>query len=125
MTARLLTEEPIEIVPDLREHERHSSDWVYDFEQAVRRAFAHPEVPAYDGWEPLSRCRDRVVRAAEGILATHRGSDVVLVGHGTAWTCLVSALSGDAARPRPVGGDGHAGPPPMPGGLGPGDMLSP
>jgi broad specificity phosphatase PhoE len=94
MTARLLTEAPIEIVPDLREHERHSADWIEDFGAAVRRAFAEPEVAAYDGWEPLARCRERVVRVTAGILATHRTSDVVLVGHGTAWTCLVSALRG-------------------------------
>lgn len=96
MTARLLTEEPIEIVPDLREHERHSTDWIDDFEDVVSRAFADPGQPAYDGWEPLSHCRDRVVRAASGILTTHRGTDVVLVGHGTAWTCLVAALRGAA-----------------------------
>jgi broad specificity phosphatase PhoE len=94
MTARLLTDEPIEVVPDLREHERHTTVWLNDFEQVVRRAFEHPEVAACDGWEPLSSCRDRVVRAAQGILATHRGSDVVLVGHGTAWTCLAAALRG-------------------------------
>jgi len=94
LTARLLTEEPIEVVPDLREHERHSSAWIEDFETAVRRAHAEPDVPAYDGWEPLAQCHDRVVHAASGILATHRGTDVVLVGHGTAWTCLVSALHG-------------------------------
>jgi broad specificity phosphatase PhoE len=96
MTARLLTEAPIEIVPDLREHERHSAAWIEDFGTVVRRAFAEPEVAAYDGWEPLARCRERVVRVAAGILATHRPTDVVLVGHGTAWTCLVSALRGAA-----------------------------
>ena len=42
MTARLLTEAPIEIVPDLREHERHGADWIEDFGDAVRRAFAEP-----------------------------------------------------------------------------------
>ncbi len=94
MTARLLTEEPIEVVPDLREHERHTTDWFDDFGLVVRRAFEHPDVPAYDGWEPLARCHERIVRAATGILATHRGSDVVLVGHGTGWTCLASDLSG-------------------------------
>jgi broad specificity phosphatase PhoE len=92
MTARLLTEAPIEIVPDLREHERHSTDWIEDFGAVVHRAFAEPEFAAYDGWEPLARCRERIVRVAAGILATHRTADVVLVGHGTAWTCLVSAL---------------------------------
>ena len=94
LTARLLTDEPIEVVPDLREHERAGSDWVEDFEAVVHRAFARPDVPAHDGWEPLTRCRTRVVRAAATILSTHRGIDVVLVGHGTAWTCLVSALRG-------------------------------
>ncbi len=94
LTARLLTEAPIEVVPDLREHERHSADWFDDFEGAVRRAFAEPDVPAYDGWEPLGHCRDRVARVAADILATHRDDDVVLVGHGTAWTCLVAALRG-------------------------------
>ena len=96
MTARLLTEEPIEIVPDLREHERHTIDWIEDFEAVVHRAFAEPDRAAYAGWEPLGRCRDRVVRVAAGILATHRGAEVVLVGHGTAWTLLRAALSGEA-----------------------------
>jgi broad specificity phosphatase PhoE len=94
MTARLLTEEPIEVVADLREHERHSTDWVEDFDALVRRAFAEPEVAAYDGWEPLARCRDRVARAASDVLASHGGDDVVMVGHGTAWTCLLSVLRG-------------------------------
>lgn len=94
LTARLLTESPIEVVPDLREHERHSADWIDDFERVVRRAFAEPDVPAYDGWEPLARCRGRVVHVVSGILETHRDADVVLVGHGTAWICLVSALRG-------------------------------
>jgi broad specificity phosphatase PhoE len=95
MTARLLTESPIEIVPDLREHERNTADWVDDFDEVVGRAFTEPDRPAYDGWEPLARCRERVVRVVSGILGTtHRDADVVLVGHGTAWTCLLAALRG-------------------------------
>jgi broad specificity phosphatase PhoE len=93
LTARLLTEEPIEIVPDLREHERHSTDWVDDFESVVRRAFARPDVPAYDGWEPLAATRRRVVDAATAIVQSHPTGDVVLVGHGTAWTVLHAALT--------------------------------
>ena len=93
LTARLLTEQPIEIVPDLREHERHSTDWIEDFEPVVRRAFAHPDVAAYDGWEPLADTRRRVVSAATTILGAHPSGDVVLVGHGTAWTLLVAALT--------------------------------
>jgi broad specificity phosphatase PhoE len=93
MTARLLTEQPIEVVPNLREHERHSADWIEEFPAVVARAFAEPDVAAYDGWEPLARCRDRVAHAASEILLTRRGTDVVLVGHGTAWTLLRAALT--------------------------------
>jgi broad specificity phosphatase PhoE len=94
MTARLLTEEPIEVVADLREHERHTTDWMDDFTQVVRRAFAEPDVPAYDGWVPIAQTRRRVVRAVREIVARPGDDDLVLVGHGTAWTCLVSALTG-------------------------------
>jgi broad specificity phosphatase PhoE len=94
-TAQLLTDEPVEVVDDLREHERHSTDWIDDFESVVRRAFERPEVPAYAGWVPLADTRRRVVTAVEGILDQHPGHDVVLVGHGTAWTLLRSALTGE------------------------------
>jgi broad specificity phosphatase PhoE len=93
-TARLLTEEPVEVVPDLREHDRDTADWVEDFESVVRRAFAHPDVPAYDGWARLADTRRRVLSAVGGILDQHRTRDVVLVGHGTAWTLLRAALLG-------------------------------
>jgi broad specificity phosphatase PhoE len=93
-TARLLTDEPVEVVADLHEHERHTADWMEDFEEVVRRAFALPEVPAYDGWEPLADTRRRVVTAVAGILDQHPRRNVVLVGHGTAWTLLKAALSG-------------------------------
>ena len=91
-TARLLTDEPVEVVDDLREHDRHTTDWIEDFEAVVRRAFERPDVPAYDGWAPLAETRDRVVTAVEGILDQHPGRGVVLVGHGTAWTVLRAAL---------------------------------
>ncbi len=93
-TAQLLTDSEVGIVDDLREHVRNSSDWISDFESVVRRAFAQPRVPAYDGWEPLAACRARVTKAVRGILTTHPDMDVVLVGHGTAWTALVAGLTG-------------------------------
>lgn len=93
-TAQLLTDGEVGIVDDLREHER-GADWIDDFEGAVRRAFSAPEVPAVPGWEPLSACRERVVCAATGLLVVHGDHDVVLVGHGTAWTLLAAHLSGD------------------------------
>lgn len=93
-TAQLLTEEEVGIVDDLREHIRATRDWIGDFEAIVRRAFAHPGLPAHDGWEPLEDCQARVTLAVRGILGTHGGMDVVLVGHGTAWTLLASELTG-------------------------------
>lgn len=95
-TAQLLTEGDVGMVDDLREHERHSTDWIDDFEPVVRRAFAHPGLSAYAGWEPLAACRGRVVPAVRRILDVHSGEDVVLVGHGTAWTLVVAELTGSA-----------------------------
>jgi len=100
-TAQLLTEGEVGILDALREHVRETSVWLEDFQGVVARAFADPEHSAYDGWEPLAACRDRVVRAVQGILSAHADRDVVLVGHGTAWTMLVAELTGtppDLAR---------------------------
>lgn len=96
-TAQRLTDAEVVVVPELREHERHSTRWFgdpADFRAAVRRAFDRPEEPAVEGWEPLSTTRDRLVPAVRRILSDHADSDVVLVGHGTAWTLLVAELTG-------------------------------
>jgi broad specificity phosphatase PhoE len=96
MTARLLTEEPIEVVADLREHGRHTSEWIDDFDAVVARAFAEPDRPAYEGWVPLAQTQRRVARAVAEILNRPGDTDLILVGHGTAWTCLVAELTGQA-----------------------------
>ncbi|MBL0747367.1 histidine phosphatase family protein [Nocardioides sp. G10] len=93
-TAGLLTDGEVGVVDDLREHQR-SGEWVDDFPAAVRRAFAEPDVPAAVGWEPLTACRDRVTRAVRRILEVHGDDDVVLTGHGTAWTLVVADLTGE------------------------------
>ena len=93
-TAELLTDGDIGVVDGLREQRR--GGWVEDFEEAVRQAFAEPDAAARPGWEPLAACRDRVLGAVRPILAAHEGEDVVLVGHGTAWTVLAAALRGGA-----------------------------
>lgn len=93
-TAQLLTDAEVSLVDDLREHVRDSVDWIEDFEPVVRRAFAEPDRAAYPGWQPLTQTRERVARAARKILEHHPGDDVVLVGHGTAWTVLVAELIG-------------------------------
>lgn len=92
-TAQLLTEGDVGIVEGLREHVRDSTGWIDDFPAAVRRAFEEPDAPAYDGWEPLATCRDRVTATVRGILADHPQDDLVLVGHGTAWTVVVADLT--------------------------------
>jgi broad specificity phosphatase PhoE len=96
-TARRLTDSEVRVVPDLREHERHSTHWFADpaeFRATVRRAFAYPERSARAGWEPLAATRDRLLPAVRRILTDHPGEDVVLAGHGTAWTVVAAALAG-------------------------------
>ena len=96
-TARRLTDRPVTVVPDLREHERHTTYWHEDpkeFRATVRRAFDEPDRPAFDGWEPLATTRDRVVSAVRRILADRPSDEIVLAGHGTAWTALVAELTG-------------------------------
>jgi broad specificity phosphatase PhoE len=95
-TSQLLTEGGVGIVGDLREHVRDSTEWSEDQEAVVRRAFAQPDLSAHPGWEPLTACRDRVLPAVRRILDVHTGEDVVLVGHGTAWTVVVAELTGSA-----------------------------
>ncbi len=67
------------------------------FEATVERSFARPTEPVLPEWEALDTVRQRLLRALDDRvlpLAAGRGHhDVVLVGHGTAWTVLVSALT--------------------------------
>lgn len=96
-TACRLTTSEVTVVDALREHERRTTRWFDDpgeFRDAVRRAFERPEEPSVEGWEPLAVTRDRLVPAVRRILADHTDEAVVLVGHGTAWTLLVSELTG-------------------------------
>jgi len=94
-TAHALTATDVTVVPDLREARRRAV-WFDDgeeFRRVVRRAFAHPEQAPAPGWEPLDCTRRRVVAAVRDLLARSAG-DLVLVGHGTAWTLLVAELTG-------------------------------
>lgn len=92
-TAQLLTDGDVGIVDELREHER-AAGWLDDFPDRVRAAFAEPGESAAPGWEPLEATRERLLPAVRRILDVHGEDDVVLVGHGTAWTLLVAALTG-------------------------------
>jgi broad specificity phosphatase PhoE len=105
-TAQLLTDGDVGVLDGLREQVRDSTEWLEDFDDAVRRAVAVPDAVAVPGWEPAAACRDRVVRTVEGILAADDGGDTVLVGHGTAWLLLEAALTGvepDLDRWRALG----------------------
>jgi len=95
-TAQLLTDQEVGIVEGLREQVRDTGDWIDDVETVVRRAFADPARSAYPGWEPLERTRERVLTAVRALVEAHPDADLVLVGHGTAWTALAAALTGAA-----------------------------
>ena len=94
-TAQRLTDSAVRPIPELGEAQR--SSFVEDraaFAEAVSRGLRHPAEAALPGWEPLERTRRRVADAALAIVGESRG-DVVLVGHGTAWTLLVSEIVGE------------------------------
>lgn len=94
-TARLLRAGPVCVWPALRE--AHRSDWFAtheEFREAVLKAFSQTSRAAFPGWEPLDETRQRVSEALAQIV-DQRGGDVVLVGHGTAWTLLISEITGN------------------------------
>ncbi len=100
-TAVLLHPSGIEVLEDLREAER-GPVWLGgdEFVTSVRRSFETEDAPGAATWEPLAATRRRVVVAAGSAIrqarVTKPGHDVVLVGHGTAWTLLVADLTGSA-----------------------------
>jgi broad specificity phosphatase PhoE len=95
-TAHLLTDLEVEVDPDLGEAVRDATFLGRDeFESRVLRSLESPDLPAAPGWERLATTRTRVLRAAERAIARAAGRDVVLVGHGTALTMLVSALTAE------------------------------
>lgn len=92
-TARLLTAEPLRVDPDLREAGRDAGYVsATEFAERVRRSFEDVDRAAATGWEPLALTRQRVHAAARRAVDDAAGRDVVLVGHGTAFTMLVAAL---------------------------------
>jgi broad specificity phosphatase PhoE len=93
-TAFLLAGREVPIVERLREHDRADTQWIDDFAAVMAEAFAQPGAAARDGWESLDDTRARVASAAREIAGAHPGRDIVLVGHGTAWTLLAAELTG-------------------------------
>jgi broad specificity phosphatase PhoE len=70
--------------------------WYEDFDSLVAQALATPDRPAAPGWETAASTLRRIARAFDRIATTHEGEVLILAGHGTAWTLLVSALTGAA-----------------------------
>lgn len=95
-TARLLTSAAVSLDGSLREAVRDAA-WLSfeEFHSLVLRSFAEPDRSVRAGWEPLSVTQARVLSAAQAAVARAAGRDVVLVGHGTAWTMLVAGLTGE------------------------------
>lgn len=105
-TAELLGAPHLEVVPGLREQGRPVG-WFDDYAVHIHRALVRQDEPAGQGWETAAATRARVVAVVRELLdgAGGRGRardhvpagaspDVVLVGHGMAWTLLVSELTG-------------------------------
>lgn len=88
-TARLLTPEPVEVVADLREHER-GRDPVGDYHGTVVRALLRPIESAHPGWDTAFRTQQRVVEAVRRLIVRLPDKPLVLVGHAIAWTLLVA-----------------------------------
>jgi broad specificity phosphatase PhoE len=94
--AQLLTDSEVGVMDELREHERGITPWYDDeakWHALVRRAFTEPDQSALPGWEPLTRTRERLLPAVRRVLAAHGTEDLVLVGHGTAWTLIAAELT--------------------------------
>lgn len=93
-TANLLARSEVTLLADLREAER-AAGWVVDFDAMVRASFRYLEVSAMPGWEPLQQTRRRVRAAVEATVRAldTRSTEIVMVGHGTAWTLLVAELT--------------------------------
>ncbi|GAB3401435.1 histidine phosphatase family protein [Flindersiella endophytica] len=95
-TARALTDAPVEVVEDLREMVRPAGPWLgaEQWRAFVHASMAELDTPARPGWEPGRATMVRVTAAARRLREANAGKDLVLAGHGTAWTLLVSALTG-------------------------------
>lgn len=105
-TARILAPGRVEVIEDLREIERPTHAWDDDFTAVVERTFAAPDEPPVEGWETAASCQRRVEAAVRPLLPDSWREHLVLVGHGTAFTLLVAALTGtrpDVRRWRALG----------------------
>lgn len=106
-TAWTLTDAEPRLIEDLREQRRPDS-WIDGFGDLVELSLRFPEIPPARGWETAASVGDRLM----SVLSTlPTKGDVVLVGHGTAWTILVARLTGavpDVAAWKSMGFPDHS-----------------
>ncbi|MEJ5913376.1 histidine phosphatase family protein [Pseudokineococcus sp. 1T1Z-3] len=98
-SAEMLTDGPVALDAALREQARPAG-WLEDYALRIHRSLVHQETSAAPGWETAASTCARVaaaVRDHRERAAADGVRDLVLVGHGTAWTLLVADLTG-----RPV-----------------------
>ena len=93
-TATVLRGRSVETCAELVEQKR-GTQWFDDpaeLAATVCRAVMRPAQSADTGWEPAAVTARRVVGAVHALTSQTAG-DLVLVGHGTAWTLVVAQLT--------------------------------
>jgi len=71
--------------------EVRSDGWIEDFDCAIEQSLRLPETSPAPGWETARSVGHRLTSFTSKLPP---GVDVVLVGHGLAWTILISLLTG-------------------------------
>ncbi len=110
-TASILAEalglEP-ELRPAMHENDRSATGFLEpgEFEAVADRFFAEPD-KSVRGWERAIDAQTRIVREIVSVLETHRGGDILIVGHGGVGTLLYCHFAGlpiSRSSDQPPGG---------------------
>lgn len=96
-TARALTTSGVGLVDGLREMTRPAERWrgAEEWGAIVRASMTELDTPALPGWETGRATQERVTGAVHRIRESCPDDEIVLAGHGTAWTLLVAKLTGN------------------------------
>lgn len=97
----------VQVIEASHENDRSATGFLPPdhFEAAADQFFAHPE-KSFHGWETAHDAQKRILKVYEGVRATHRAGDLLMIGHGGVGTLLYCALAQtDISRQH----DQHAG----------------